>query len=74
MSPPGIYWEPDAERDAYLQRLIDACHRNAIQVYAWVELPHVSERFWNDHPEWREKTAIGQDAHLDWRKREPDES
>ncbi len=62
------YWERDAERDAYLQRLIDACHRNAIQVYAWVELPHVSERFWNDHPEWREKTAIGQDAHLDWRK------
>ncbi len=62
------YWERDAERDAYLDRLIEACHRNAIQVYAWVELPHVSERFWNDHPEWREKTAIGQDAHLDWRK------
>lgn len=62
------YWEPDAERDAYLARLIEACHRNAIQVYAWLELPHVSERFWTDHPEWREKTAIGQDAHLDWRK------
>jgi hypothetical protein len=62
------YWERDPERDAYLQRLIDACHRNAIQVYAWVELPHVSERFWNDHPEWREKTVIGQDAQLDWRK------
>jgi len=62
------YWERDPERDAYLRRLIEACHRNAIQVYAWVELPHVSERFWNDHPEWREKTAIGQDAHLDWRK------
>ncbi len=62
------YWERDPERDAYLKRLIEACHRNAIQVYAWVELPHVSERFWNDHPEWREKTAIGQDAQLDWRK------
>ncbi len=62
------YWERDPERDAYLKRLIEACHRNAIQVYAWVELPHVSERFWNEHPEWREKTAIGQDAHLDWRK------
>ena len=62
------YWERDPEGDAYLQRLIEACHRNAIQVYAWVELPHVSERFWNEHPEWREKTAIGQDAHLDWRK------
>jgi hypothetical protein len=62
------YWERDPQADAYLDKLIQACHRNAIQVYAWVELPHVSERFWNDHPEWREKTAIGQDAQLDWRK------
>ncbi len=62
------YWERDAEADAYLEHLIEACHRNAIQVYAWVELPHVSERFWEEHPEWREKTAIGQDAQLDWRK------
>jgi len=62
------YWERDAQGDAYLRRLIEACHRNAIQVYAWVELPHVSERFWDQHPEWREKTAAGQDAKLDWRK------
>ena len=33
------YYEPDAERDAYLKRLIEACHRNAILVYAWLELP-----------------------------------
>jgi hypothetical protein len=62
------YWERDPEADAYLRRLIEACHRNAILVYAWVELPHVSERFWADHPEWREKTALLQDAQLDWRK------
>jgi hypothetical protein len=62
------YWEPDPQRDAWLANLIEACHRNAIHVYAWVELPHVSEKFWNDHPEWREKTALLQDAHLDWRK------
>jgi len=62
------YWEPDAQRDAWLRATIDACHRNGILVYAWLELPHVSERFWSDHPEWREKTAAGQDAHLDWRK------
>ena len=62
------YWEPDPQGDEYLRRLIDACHRNAIQVYAWVELPHVSERFWDQHPEWREKTALLQDAQLDWRK------
>ena len=62
------YNEPDAERDAYLRRLIEACHKRAILVYAWVELPHVSETFWQQHPEWREKTALLQDAHLDWRK------
>lgn len=62
------YYESDSQRDEYLRKLIDACHRRAILVYAWVELPHVSEKFWNDHPEWREKTALLQDAHLDWRK------
>jgi hypothetical protein len=60
--------EPDATQDAYLKSLIEACHRNAILVYAWLELPHVSEKFWADHPAWREKTAVGQDAQLDWRK------
>lgn len=62
------YFEPDSERDAYLRRLIESCHHNGILVYAWLELPHVSERFWQVHPEWREKTALLQDAHLDWRK------
>ena len=62
------YYEPDPQRDDYLKKLIEACHRRAILIYAWVELPHVSEQFWNDHPEWREKTALLQDAHLDWRK------
>ena len=37
-------------------------------MYAWLELPHVSEKFWAEHPEWREKTALLQDAQLDWRK------
>lgn len=60
--------EPDAARDEYLKQVIEACHRNAISVYAWLELPHVSEKFWADYPEWREKTAVGQDAQLDWRK------
>jgi hypothetical protein len=62
------YWEPDPQSDEYLRRLIEACHRNSIQVYAWIEPPHVSEKFWDQHPEWREKTALLQDAHLDWRK------
>src|SRR5579862_9482098 len=62
------YWERNPESDAYLRRLIAACHAHAITVYAWLELPHVSEKFWDDHPEWREKTALLQDAQLDWRK------
>jgi hypothetical protein len=62
------FFEPSAEGDEYLRRLIDACHRQGILVYAWFELPHVSDSFWDQHPEWREKTATLQDAHLDWRK------
>ncbi|HTW65162.1 MAG TPA: hypothetical protein VME17_11125 [Bryobacteraceae bacterium] len=62
------YYESNPESDAYLKRLIEACHRKGILVYVWLELPHVSEKFWNDHPAWRDKTAILQDAQLDWRK------
>jgi hypothetical protein len=62
------FYEPNQQSDAYLRNLIAACHRQGILVYAWLELPHVSEKFWADHPEWREKTAVLQDAQLDWRK------
>jgi len=47
--------------------LIDVCHKNGILVYAWFELPHVGVKFWNDHPEWRAKTATGADGLVDWR-------
>ena len=62
------YFESNPQYDEYLRQLIEACHRKAILVYVWLELPHVSEKFWADHPEWREKTALLQDAQLDWRK------
>ena len=62
------FYESDAGRDQYLGALLAACHREGLLVFAWLELPHVSEKFWDDHPAWREKTAIQQDAHLDWRK------
>ena len=62
------YYDADPQRDEYLKKLIEACHKQTILVYAWLELPHVSEKFWADHPEWREKTALLQDAQLDWRK------
>ncbi len=64
-------WQFDgapADRQAWLDRLIALCHEQLIQVYAWVELPHVSERFWLAHPECRERTATGMDASLDWRR------
>jgi uncharacterized protein YdaL len=47
--------------------LIDVCHRNGILVYAWFELPHVSSKFWNDHANWRAKTANGKDGQVGWR-------
>jgi hypothetical protein len=58
----------DSTKAAWLQQLIDLCHASLIQVYAWVELPHVSERFWQQYPECREKTATAMDASLDWRR------
>jgi hypothetical protein len=64
-------WQFDGaepERAAWLRKLITICHQNLIHVYAWVELPHVSERFWQQHPECRERTATGMEASLDWRR------
>ncbi len=48
------------------KRLIDAAHKNGILVYAWLEWPHVGPGFWNQHPEWRQKNALLQDAKLDF--------
>ncbi|HZL57486.1 MAG TPA: hypothetical protein VFC21_10410 [Bryobacteraceae bacterium] len=62
------FYDSAPDRDEYLKHLIEACHRHGVLVYAWVELPHVSEKFWAAHPEWREKTGALQDAQLDWRK------
>ncbi len=62
------YYDADKEKAAYLKTLIEACRREGILVYAWLELPHVSEAFWEARPECREKTATLQDAKLDWRK------
>lgn len=46
-------------------RLIKVAHANGILVYAWIEPPQVSQKFWTDHPEWREKNYLGQDIHKD---------
>ncbi|MBI5463854.1 MAG: polysaccharide deacetylase family protein [Ignavibacteriales bacterium] len=48
-------------------RLIRLAHANGILVYAWLEPPQVSKKFWDEHPEWREKTLKGDDAPAAWR-------
>ena len=45
--------------------LIKIAHANGILVYAWIEPPQVSQKFWTDHPEWREKNYLNQDIHKD---------
>jgi hypothetical protein len=46
--------------------LVEACHRNGILVYAWLEWPYIGIGFWDDHPEWRQKTALLKDAKFDF--------
>jgi uncharacterized protein YdaL len=48
-------------------RLIRVAHANGILVYAWLEPPQVSQKFWTDHPEWREKNIRGDDVRPSWR-------
>jgi uncharacterized protein YdaL len=49
------------------KRLIDLAHANGILVYAWLEPPQVSQKFWQEHPEWREKNYKGEDVRPSWR-------
>ena len=49
------------------ERLIRLCHENGILVYAWLEPPQVSHKFWVEHPEWREKNVYGKDNRASWR-------
>jgi uncharacterized protein YdaL len=47
------------------KRLIKLAHANGILVYAWIEPPYISEKFWQDHPEWREKNYKNEDINSD---------
>ena len=49
------------------QRLISLAHANGMLVYAWIEPPQVSQKFWNEHPGWREKNLEDADARASWR-------
>ncbi len=59
----GWYYDEDFD----YKKLISACHQNGILVYCWFEAPMISRTFWDNHPEWREETATGRDAAIDWR-------
>src|SRR2546425_1046417 len=48
-------------------RLIRSAHANGMLVYAWFELPHLTEDFWIKRPACREKTHDGRDARSEWR-------
>ncbi|MFI5165951.1 MAG: hypothetical protein ACHQQS_04960 [Thermoanaerobaculales bacterium] len=61
-------WDALGARAATIDALLASCHRLGIRVYAWLEPPEISSAFWEAHPEWRERTATGRDAHVDWRK------
>ncbi|MBP1656713.1 MAG: hypothetical protein H6Q31_1314 [Bacteroidetes bacterium] len=49
------------------KRLLTLAHANGILVYAWLEPPQVSQKFWLEHPEWREKNFRGEDVRPSWR-------
>jgi hypothetical protein len=60
----GWYYDNAADYES----IIKACHKNGIQAFCWLETPEVNRTFWEKHPQWREKTATGRDAHIDWRR------
>ncbi|MEN6625818.1 MAG: DUF2334 domain-containing protein [Candidatus Sumerlaeia bacterium] len=48
--------------------LVQLAHNNGMLVYAWFEPPYINEKFWTDHPEWREHDALGRPVEVGWRK------
>ncbi len=63
----GVWSSMTDDNINYYKSIIEECHKRGIKVFAWFELPMVSIDFWNEHPEWRQKTADGKDAQIDWR-------
>lgn len=49
------------------KKLIELAHANGMLVYAWLEPPQVSLKFWQEHPEWREKNFKAEDVRPSWR-------
>jgi uncharacterized protein YdaL len=49
------------------KRLLGVCHKQGISVYAWIELPYLTQTFWNKNPRFREKNYKGTDLKQSWR-------
>ena len=62
----GAFYESEMFQD-FVPRFLAAAHQEGIAVYAWLEYPMVSQEFWDQHPQWREVTASGHQAVMDWR-------
>jgi uncharacterized protein YdaL len=67
-------WQYSMQFQFPYDEFVRACHRNGIAVYAWFVfpavdkvMPIVTNTMWDQHPEWREKTAAGTDAQVGWR-------
>jgi hypothetical protein len=63
-------WKDDRENHGRFDYVsfVDTMHRRGIEVYAWLEWPHVNRSFWNLHPECRERTADDGYARIFWRE------
>lgn len=49
------------------KHFIETCHKRGILVYTWFAFPHVSQKFWVQHPECREQTALNGETYEFWR-------
>lgn len=60
-------WHVYPEWNYDYERLIRLAHNNSMLVYAWLEPPLVHEKFWREHPNWREQNALGDVPEGTWR-------
>ena len=63
-------WKQNADVDwRYDYRaLARAAHKRHLEVYAWLEWPHVDFSFWRRHADCRERTAEGRVGKVNWRE------
>jgi len=60
-------WHQHATWTYNYTRLVSACHAQGMRIYAWLEPPHVSEKFWRQYPAWKEVNYRGETILPQWR-------